>query len=639
MITLRTIHLENFMSIDSLDLSFDDDTIISISGRNGNGKSSLIYAIALCITGYRYGDSYKNEIKRGSEEAKIYLEAELKGYPIIYDLTLKTKGNPLSRKVTYKGITYNNSDYDDFMKENDLDYIEDLMFLFQSKDNLINIKPAERATTLRKLFQFEFPDIVNKFKEKQELNKISNVEINSVINELGSRIYETKPLLRVLNPSIIDEYSKRIEEITTDLSKINNVSFEDYSERIKSLESYVNESYDVIHSMESKLFKLNPVDPPKALDIDEKDSEKAKEDVGTIKKDLYRIEIEFNNLKNQVEMAKKGICHSCGQSIPKKHVDSLIKKQNEKNEELNATRNRLEECVRIYNEISTKISRYNLEKNKYDKYIREKEQNEVILSNMKMRQQLIDKTVEEINGLKEKQKNNESLIKLREKKDSLIKEKDELNEKINRANEVVITNRERIKTNNDIIKQRDERDKRVLELSDQLNNNIKNMDITKQCIDIFDSQFPNFILLRACSQLEEYINSIIERVFEGFRVRLNQSRSGVNFYYKTSRIGDDDEWIPVCMASGAEKKILSLAYTIALGKMYGLNCILLDEVDGSCDTESAKDIYKFITSLKDFNQIIFISHNKDVRDIVKESDKNILYYTVSKGVYELDCNN
>ena len=39
------------MTIESLDMEFEENCIMAITGQNGAGKSSLLYAIALCLTG------------------------------------------------------------------------------------------------------------------------------------------------------------------------------------------------------------------------------------------------------------------------------------------------------------------------------------------------------------------------------------------------------------------------------------------------------------------------------------------------------------------------------------------------------------------------------------------------------------
>ena len=88
MITLKTLHIENFMSIDCLDLEFSDNQITAITGQNGSGKSSLIYAIALALTGYKKGEPYKDYIKTGKESAKVTMEVFLKGLPAYFDIEI-----------------------------------------------------------------------------------------------------------------------------------------------------------------------------------------------------------------------------------------------------------------------------------------------------------------------------------------------------------------------------------------------------------------------------------------------------------------------------------------------------------------------------------------------------------------------
>ena len=67
MIILQSIELTNFMCVDYLYVDFPENSIISITGENGQGKSSLIYAIAFALTGYRRGDSYRDYVKVGAD--------------------------------------------------------------------------------------------------------------------------------------------------------------------------------------------------------------------------------------------------------------------------------------------------------------------------------------------------------------------------------------------------------------------------------------------------------------------------------------------------------------------------------------------------------------------------------------------
>ena len=117
------------------------------------------------------------------------------------------------------------------------------------------------------------------------------------------------------------------------------------------------------------------------------------------------------------------------------------------------------------------------------------------------------------------------------------------------------------------------------------------------------------------------------------KVSLKLNRSGVSFYYLSE--SSDEDWLTVKMASKAQKKTLSLAYQIALAKMYGLSCILVDEVDDAMSDENAKMIYEFMASLEDFQQIIFISHRQEsINTMMNSGRDNIVMYKVAHGEYE-----
>ena len=670
MILLKNLYLENFMRISSLNISFDEDTIISISGENGSGKSTIIYAIALCITGYRKGESYRNYVKMGEDSAKVILNAELKGYPIDYELEIKGEnksGNPLKKTVTYKGTTYLNSDYDAFMKEQELEYIENLMFLFQGNNDLINSRPTERASLLKKLFQFEFTDIVKPLKEKQEQNKILNIETEAVIKELSSRTFTKQSLSREIPSSQINKWEDRVQEINETLTRIGNIDKRDIDkfnidlnnldQNITQAERKNNIYKNNLKDLESKLEGFNlSIDTEKInSEINEinENIEEKQEKISSIKDDLNKIKdslnvknYELRELKGQLDISKTGICHACGQPIDEEHVEVLLSKEKsllKEKEELTNKKNSLEKTINELTEELNKLKNsFNEKESLIKKYLNQEKEKEFTNNRVKEIEENINNNTVYINSLKKERDNLlqeqdsiNKLIPLIEQKEELNKEKLELSEKISNAKEIVISNKERKKSNQRIEDAETERDSKLQELTDKSNELLLDINTTKQSIDIFENSFPNYIILRACGQLENYINNIIANVFEGFRVKLSQSRGGVSFFYKTEDIDDDADWLPVSMSSGAQQRILSLAYTIALGKMYGLQCLLLDEVDAACSDVATKTIYKFIASLEDFSQIIFISHKEGVGEVMKESGRdNVIYYRVDKGIYE-----
>lgn len=650
MIILRNIHLENFMCIDSLDLSFNENTIVSISGKNGSGKSALIYAIALCITGYRYGESYRDYVKSGEDTSSIILDAELKGEPIHYEVSIKGNnktGNPLKKEVTYKGITYLNSDYSSFMKDNDLDYIENLMFLFQGNNELISSKPSERAAILRRLFQFEFTSIVNSFKEKLDQDKIKMIEGEAVLNELQKRTFQESTLLREVPQSRLDAWEDEIKDLDESIFKLTNIEAVDYNADIeyakKKMASFNNNlSYYKEEKIRLEKIINTPIDQTDFSILDEMINEQdtIQPEIQKLNSSVLLLEKDVDSLTKQIEIGKKGICHSCGQPVDKSHVDKLIIQQEEINKTLASQKEEREVLVKKFNKLTSDIKKMEKQKRDYEKLVEQIDLAKKNLYDIEVKitdnEYDLNKWNNNLRDLGNKQEVAQEALNLLANKNSLISKRDELQTRLSDAKEVISINKEKANQNSILRKERDNNNRRIREMSINMNSLSSDMNISKQCLNIFENQFPNYILLRACGQLENYINNITNTAFKGFKVKLNQSRGGVSFFYKTGEMSDDEDWLPVCLASGAQKTILSLAYIIALGKMYGINCLLLDEVDSACSPETAKTIYKFIAELDGFNQIIFISHNEESREAMKESNRdNIIFYGVSDGNYEL----
>lgn len=656
------------MSISEQEIEFNEG-ITGITGENGSGKSSLLNAIGLCLTEYRAGDSLRDYVKAGELEAQIDLEGLYKGYPISYNVTINNRpyGNPLKRKVSYKGKVYENSDYSKFIKHENLENLEKVMFLFQGDTSLTSIKPSERATILKQLFNFNFEDQVNSLSDSISSAQEDKARIQGSLSAYRSRTFEKQGLSREVSEremiSWEDEYLSLKHQLST-LKNIDDSQTSSLKSKIKemtneksralsgevSLRESIRKNLEDISELESLIKKSEGVEVPKELpqkieernEVLKKLSEKSYEVNNKKSVCLYKVK----ELKAQIEISKKGYCHSCGQKIESSYVEELLlqlKNEEAKSEniqaELESIQKEIEETSqqqisdeKTLENITSIINRAVEAKKKLE----EKRNNlHVLEKSLEEKKSSIELIEGQLSYLGEALKEQDDLLKKLEEKESLLKKSKELESKINNAKSVRAGNEVKRAQNERIEKEKKECDDQISKLSAEINEKDAKIKNLKGCLDVFQRDFPNFIVLRACSQLEGYVNEFVHRVFPYMNVSLKQDRQGVQFFYK---IKGQDRDLSIKMASGAQKSVLTLAYKIAEAKLYGLDCIILDECDASLNDENSSMLYKFIAEINSFKQLIFVSHRKKAIKEVHESFKgNMRCYWVESGTYnEID---
>ena len=669
MFILKNLHVENFMSIDCADFTFEDRQITAITGTNGSGKSSLLYAIAYTICNYREGDANKDYVKKGTECARIHLEASFNEEPLIYDVELgngKGKNTFNNKRVTYGNKTYVNSDYSQFLQTYKLEELQQLMFMFQGTSDIINARPTERANLLKKLFKFEFPEIVDSLKEEQESIKIKSAEHTTLIEDLKNRKYNKLPLLRENAPVAIEGWETRVNDIEGILKQIGDIDENEISscdsditttQRLHvNLESTIDNDKLSLEKLKSQLMnlqkKIEDTDfvaiqesiyetQKKIADHEIKYNEQRDKDT-ELNEELKVLQYKEKELNKQLEISKTGICHACGQPIESSHVDKLKEELSKVKEEIESKKAEIKNLAFDKTDSVGKnlrnILTYNEEISKrYNSDLKAKDALTTRISDLTSliteRSNTLNEYHKKLTLLQEKKTNLNSIVTLLKEKTELIKERDDLREKLQTARDNKIKNIERRSTNLKIEQEEKENNERLAKLNEELNTVSIALSRNKQELDIFESKFPNFITIQACKQLEAIINDIVQRIFPYCVVSLKPSRGGVSFFYTAE--SSDDEEIPVAMASGAQKKILSLAYFIALARLNGISCIFLDEIDASLTAENASVVYDFIASVDYFPQVFFISHRKEAHEAVKAKNESLVTYSVNNGIYTL----
>ena len=163
-----------------------------MEGDNGQGKSAVMEAIAVCLAERKRADSVKEFVQKGFEHAKIILEMKYNSVPIIFNVVLNVRGGtPLERDVEYEGKHYINSEVTDLIKELDFTFYSDIILSMQGQDDIATMTPVQRANLLQRLFQFDFTEQVkginDKIDEANEAIKLDNSKIEYLNKELVAK--------------------------------------------------------------------------------------------------------------------------------------------------------------------------------------------------------------------------------------------------------------------------------------------------------------------------------------------------------------------------------------------------------------------------------------------------------------------
>ena len=223
MLKLNKLVLNNFMCVEHAELYFNHGVNL-IVGNNGQGKSTILQAVALCLLEDKRSDRYQEFIMLGKDTCQVELDADVKGSPIFIKISLSTKTTTLARTASYNGKVYTNSEVTDLLDSFDLGYYADIIMSMQNEGDITKLKPSEREAYLQKLFQFDFTEKVDKLKEDLTSIKGSieyqNAQIEFNTKSIEKRRGEIKELKSLsFQEGDIQSLNSRVKELNDELSK------------------------------------------------------------------------------------------------------------------------------------------------------------------------------------------------------------------------------------------------------------------------------------------------------------------------------------------------------------------------------------------------------------------------------------
>lgn len=691
MIELESLYLEHFMRITKADLDLRS-AITILEGDNGQGKSAVMEAIAVCLAERKRADSVKEFVQKGFDHAKIILTMKYNSVPIIFNVALNVRGGtPLERDVEYEGKHYINSEVTDLIKELDFTFYSDIILSMQGQDDIATMTPVQRANLLQRLFQFDFAEkvkgIIDKIDEANEAIKLDNSKIDYLNKELVAKKARRDSV--VLKEPPFDSstyYAKQDEEVKL---------FEELT-KIKKIMGEVNELQDkrntIVEKSNNLGFKIQELRQKKetaqaaknelsTFDFDRKSSiitseiELLRKDIESQNADLqtYDESIKANQAKQtevlqniatckykdsefakKLDLIERGVCPECGQSTcnmdhsvieydKNTNTNQIIDLETEEGYIGFAIADDRRKKEEVRKNISSLISKkataeanlaslestYNVLKSKImplDVY----EQLESDLKTAEIDQAALTDAYNNI------------ISELESHKDALSNQ--DIVERRYEAVKAEIKSFDNVKVFNDAAQ------KQIEQYDEDIKNSEMNIEVIKNTVasltkdiecynevkKVLDKELPNFLIVKTCSKLESEMNIFVQEVFPEFRIRLLQSKRGVEFFYTVDANNDMEDvktLINSKMASGYERSVLGIAFKVALCRAYGLTFAALDEIDSAASDDNSMKTFSSLINSNVFDQMIFITHKEPTKEMIRSLADDVTCYHVDGGVF------
>ena len=346
---LKNIHIENFKSIESLDLNFESTTgLCEINGPVGSGKTSIGEAILYVLYGNVQGKNLSDLVKWNQPYMRVYAELEVKSHIITIDrvynkkskLEVKVDGSPLYA-ASQKELQESLEEYYDVSKM----AMDTLCIInFNNFKTLTSMGAANTRAFLNSVFRMStLSDYSSAAKEEMKTidTNLRDLQKKNAALEERVRIYSSK------HKAATNEYTVEDLQLAESLLQKN-------CDRLKTINKESN----------TEVGKLNKQAQEISVEIGE-------------------IVAKGKDLNKKIEFIKKGVCPTCGAPISDEHLHEY---EAEKADLASQYNKKKEEHTNLVNKTS-------IIKKEYDKLILEvnKTANAYTEQITKMRQAITDR--------------------------------------------------------------------------------------------------------------------------------------------------------------------------------------------------------------------------------------------------------
>jgi DNA repair exonuclease SbcCD ATPase subunit len=298
---IKYLILKNFRTVTEAKLDFRSG-INLITGNNGQGKSTVIYALSLLLFDYCSG-KLEDLIQWGKDHFYLEIEFEHKGKIFKETLYYDTGSK---RELYVNSDFYKNSDACKVLAE----YFDPKLSLasvisFEGEIDLIQSKPSERRDHLKKIYDLDFKEGINALDlEMKEIVDVKLPEIEKKIYALQKKEYAFKEDEKLPFEKDLKETKEKDLEHLIQLKANYDLKLKEYENSIKSInerKENVKKYEKLILDSKTKVNKLESDHQVNHENLD-KDSLKNQEKIDLYKKELQKdFEIELSRIRKEKE--------------------------------------------------------------------------------------------------------------------------------------------------------------------------------------------------------------------------------------------------------------------------------------------------------------------------------------------------
>jgi DNA repair exonuclease SbcCD ATPase subunit len=192
----------------------------------------------------------------------------------------------------------------------------------------------------------------------------------------------------------------------------------------------------------------------------------------------------------------------------------------------------------------------------------------------------------------------------------------ELKDQVSTYNRTLIEN-EHIRKNNELLVIKQKEDLKLLvekrKIKEQL---VQDKYDYEQAKVILQNEFPNFAIDQEIQDIENEMNNFIELVYpKSLNVNLRSTKTTIKLEYGTGKVMKD-----ASMLSGAESKIVQMAFTNIFNRKLNLQCLILDEPDAALDDINKQELYSTLVEMKYlYSQMIITTHSEKMKNYLLSS--------------------